>query len=57
VVKSGGKYFYIDKTGKMVIESTFDAANPFSRGLALIWMGKREGIIDRTGNITWVSLD
>ena len=40
-----------------VIESTFDAANPFSRGLAIIWMGKREGIIDRTGNITWVSLD
>lgn len=62
-VKVSGKYGYIDKTGKLVINPQFDAAWGFAEGLALVGIGERDtttftlglkaggkyGFIDKTG--------
>ena len=37
--KSDGKYGFIDKTGKYVINPQFDDAEAFSEGLARVWIG------------------
>jgi len=51
-----GPWGYIDKTGKIVIPLQFEAAEPFSEGLAAVVVHNREstffmkrGFIDRTG--------
>ena len=48
-VKYNGKWGYIDKTGKFVIEPKFEGAYPFSEGLAMVKVGKAVGYIDKTG--------
>jgi KWG Leptospira. len=39
-VKKSGKFGYIDKTGKVVIEPVFDYAESFSEGLARVKKSK-----------------
>ena len=48
---SGGKWGYIDKTGKFVIEPRFDGAEDFSEGLAPVKLGDKWGYIDKTGKL------
>jgi hypothetical protein len=50
-VRVQGKWGYIDRTGKLVIAPQFDAANPFSDGLAAVKSGTRWGYIDTTGKL------
>ena len=52
---TGGKWGYIDKTGKIVIEARFDYAEPFSEGLATVRVDTpgtsscKFGFIDKSG--------
>ena len=46
------KWGYIDKTGKYVIASQFDACSTFFRGLASVRVGDKWGYIDLTGRYT-----
>ena len=52
-VKLNGKFGFIDRTGKIIIEPQFDGVWSFSEGLALVWNGDFEdgnrGYIDKTG--------
>ena len=48
---SSNKYGYIDKTGKIVIEPQFDAAESFSDGLAAVKINNKWGYIDKNGKI------
>ena len=50
-VKQDGKWGYIDKTGKIVINPQFDSATSFSKGLARVVIGDKWGYIDKTGKI------
>jgi hypothetical protein len=45
------RYGFIDKTGKVVIEPTFNWAEPFMEGLAAVKVGKRWGFVDPTGRL------
>jgi hypothetical protein len=47
---SKGKWGFIDKSGKMIIEPHIDAAGPFAEGLASVRIGDKYGFIDREGN-------
>ncbi|MEO0075749.1 MAG: WG repeat-containing protein, partial [candidate division WOR-3 bacterium] len=51
VIKVEGKYGYIDKTAKVVINPQFDEAFSFSEGLARVRIGDKQGYIDKTGKI------
>ncbi len=46
-----GKWGYVDKTGKIIIEPKFDDADEFSEGLANVTIGKKYGYIDKSGKI------
>lgn len=51
-----GKYCYIDKTGKVVLDcSEYEDVNNFENGLARVSIGKKEneryGFIDKTGKV------
>lgn len=48
-VSIDGKYGYIDRTGRMVIEPRYDLAGRFSDGLAEVFVGPLAGVIDRNG--------
>jgi hypothetical protein len=48
---SGGKYGYIDKKGKIIIEAKFDGALPFFNGQAKVTMNSINYIIDTKGQI------
>lgn len=50
-VNVGGKYGYIDKTGRFVINPQFISAKNFSDGLAMIYENHLHGYIDRTGKM------
>ncbi len=52
-VNVNGKYGYIDKTGKYVINPQFDYAGSFSEGLAVVEIGGKWGYIDKTGKFIW----
>ena len=49
----GGKWGYVDTTGKMVIEPQFDDVWVFSHGLACVFIGSKMGYIDKTGKYVW----
>lgn len=52
VVKNiDGKFGYIDKSGKEVIECKYDDAYDFSEGLALVTLNNKYGYIDKNGNV------
>lgn len=46
---SGGKYGYIDNTGKTIIKTEFDNAGGFNDGIALVSIGNKYGYIDKSG--------
>ena len=46
-----GKCGYIDKTGQLVIPLEYDAAYPFSDGMAVVRQGDKWGAIDRNNNV------
>ena len=41
-VEVGGKYGFVDRTGKVVINPQFDSVSQFSEGLAVVCLGKCE---------------
>jgi len=55
--RTPGPWGYIDKTGRIVIPLQFEAAEPFSEGLAAVEVHNKEGFhktygfIDRTGHL------
>lgn len=52
-VQVDGKYGFIDRTGKIVIEPTFESVGIFAEGLADAKSGGKWGLIDRTGKLIW----
>lgn len=48
-VRIDGKYGYVDRTGKRVIDPRFDLAGEFRNGHAEVVVGGHTGIIDRSG--------
>jgi hypothetical protein len=48
---TGGRFGYIDKTGRVVINPKFENASPFSEGLASVRLGGKDGYIDKTGRM------
>jgi hypothetical protein len=45
----GGRYGYIDKSGAIVIQVSFDGAGSFCEGLAAVKTGDKWGYIDKQG--------
>lgn len=54
-VKVKGKWGYIDRTGRMVIELQSDKAGQFSEGLAAVRVNGKLGYIDHTGQMVIAS--
>ena len=52
VLFASGNCYYINDSGKVAINQTFDAAENFSEGLAVVAVNKKLGIIDLSGN--WI---
>ncbi|MDD4492777.1 MAG: WG repeat-containing protein [Eubacteriales bacterium] len=50
-VKSGGKWGYIDKDGKIKIEPTFEDARSFCNGLAAVKINGKWGFINENGEL------
>jgi len=55
---TGGKWGFIDSTGKQVIDFKYDAVQPFKNGLARVkdfekWGKELWAYIDKTGKIVW----
>src|SRR5690242_17555808 len=48
-VHANGKYGYMDRSGKLVIQPQFDKAEEFSEGLAPVQAGNRWGYTDKSG--------
>ncbi|EAK1349894.1 WG repeat-containing protein, partial [Campylobacter coli] len=46
-----GKWGFIDKSGKIVIEPKFDGVGNFSEGLAGVELNGKWGFIDKSGKI------
>jgi preprotein translocase subunit YajC len=51
VIGTGGKYGYIDKTGRVVIKLRFDRAQDFSEGMARVTISYKKGYINESGEI------
>jgi hypothetical protein len=50
-VRIGGKFGYIDKQGKLVIQPAFDDARKFRDGLAPVKLNGLFGYVDRSGTL------
>jgi hypothetical protein len=50
-VSTDGKFGFVDKTGKVVINPLFEFAYPFFEGLAAVKKKDKWGFIDKTGKI------
>jgi ethanolamine utilization microcompartment shell protein EutS len=55
-VAVGGKYGYIDRSGALAVQPTFDFASAFSDGLAEVRVGSRHGFIDHRGMLVITEL-
>ncbi|HZX66164.1 MAG TPA: WG repeat-containing protein [Myxococcales bacterium] len=53
-VHKDGKWGYIDRTGRIVVEPKFDNAERFSEGFAAVVADGRHGYIDKTGAMALV---
>src|SRR5512140_1506705 len=53
-VVKGGKWGYIDRTGRVVVAPRFDEAARFSEGLAPVRAGKQLGYADPAGKLVLV---
>jgi hypothetical protein len=51
----GGKWGYIDKSGRWVIPPQFDSAWMFHEGLAIVRRGRQVDCIDRTGHTVFAT--
>jgi WG containing repeat len=49
--KLGGKWGFLDTTGKIVIPFDYEVAGDFDQGLACVIVGSRTGFIDRDGRM------
>lgn len=56
VADAGGKYGFIDRTGRFRIPPRYNGAGQFSEGVAYVWFWKgdkrQDGIVDTNGNFT-----
>ena len=52
-VQIGGKWGYINKDGKLIINPQYKSASWFFKGLAYVQTENEEGYIDKTGNFVW----
>jgi len=52
---NNGNSGYMDRSGKIVIEMKFGAANDFHNGLALVRLDQNWGYIDATGKMIWTN--
>jgi hypothetical protein len=52
-VKLGGRWGFVDKDGKFVINPQFDDAMPFSNGLARVKISRKLGYVDQSGKYVW----
>jgi hypothetical protein len=52
-VNEGGLWGFIDNTGSMVISPQFEAAAPFSEGLAEVGVGGKSSFVDTTGKVVF----
>lgn len=50
-VKKNGKWGFIDKTGKIIIEPQYHYVASFSEGLAVVKQNGKYGFIDKTGKV------
>src|ERR1035441_2919000 len=50
-VRVQGKYGFIDKGGKLVVQPQFEDAGLFDHGLAPVMMGGKWGYVDRKGRL------
>ncbi|MEH2424594.1 MAG: WG repeat-containing protein [Nostoc sp.] len=57
LVKIGGKYGYIDQTGKLVIQTQFGIARDFSEGWAAVNIGGRESLFGDGSGGKWGYID
>jgi len=48
--EKNGKYGFVDKTGRIVIQAKYDDAHYFNEGLADVKLGSKWGFIDKSGN-------
>lgn len=51
VFVGGGRFGYVDKTGKEKIELIYDDARPFKGGLGAVKLNNKWGLINKTGKI------
>ena len=50
-VRIDKKFGFIDKTGKIIIQPTYDRAEEFVNGMANVWKGQKYSCITSTGEI------
>lgn len=50
-VRQNGKFGFMERSGRMVIQPQFDDALNFSEGMAWVRVGKKVGFIDKAGRI------
>jgi hypothetical protein len=55
IVTIDGKYGFIDKTGRVVVEAQFDSVNDFKEGFAVVYSGSACWFIDTAGKPLKVS--
>lgn len=46
---NGGKWGYINETGKLIIPAKYDGADPFYEGFAIVDVNGKKAFIDKTG--------
>jgi hypothetical protein len=54
-VKINGRYNFIDKTGKLLLDMPVDDANEFSGGLVRVQIKDHWGYVNKEGKYVWLS--